>query len=78
MELSRTEPVLEPGRRGDYQAALIASTMAEIHRDEKKRSRPFELEDFLLEYGAEGALEQSERDVEHLKQRIRHIFGAAS
>lgn len=34
--------------RGDYHAALIASTIAEVHRNPKARRRPYGVKDFLV------------------------------
>lgn len=49
MAFYRIEPFGE--LRGDYRAGLIASTLAEIHRDKKKRSRPFSILDFVPKFG---------------------------
>lgn len=43
------EPIGE--RRGDYRAALVASTMANLWRG--KNTRAAEIRDFLLEFGQE-------------------------
>lgn len=37
--------------RGDIRVALLACLLANIHRDSKKRSVPYELTDFLLSFG---------------------------
>lgn len=37
--------------RHDFQAALVASVMAEIHRDTKRRAKPFQPGDFMPEWG---------------------------
>jgi len=37
--------------RGDYRAGMIASVLAEIHRDKKKRKRPFTVDDFMPRFG---------------------------
>jgi hypothetical protein len=36
--------------RGDVQAALIASTLANTHRNRKKRRKPFLLSDFMPDF----------------------------
>ena len=38
-------------RRLDYRAALICSTMVNIHRDRKKKARPFTPQDFMSDTG---------------------------
>ena len=40
---------LEPwgGERADVGAAIVASTIAEIHRNPKKRARPYKASDFM-------------------------------
>jgi flagellar basal body rod protein FlgC len=35
-------------KRADARAALIASILANVNRDRKKRKKPFTLEDFML------------------------------
>lgn len=45
---SRIEPFGD--ERGDWQAALIATITAEVHRDKKKRRKPYQPKDFLLEF----------------------------
>lgn len=37
------------GERGDLQAAIVASTIANVHRDPKKPA--FKLDNFLLKFG---------------------------
>lgn len=37
-------------RRADWHTALICSTLANMFRDPKKRSQPFEPKEFLLEF----------------------------
>jgi hypothetical protein len=37
--------------RGDWQAAVVASVIAETNRDSRKRPRAFQPKDFLLEWG---------------------------
>lgn len=47
----RLEPIGD--RRGDFQAALIARTIAEVNRDEKARQSPFTIDDFVLRFDVE-------------------------
>lgn len=46
---------LEPfgPRREDARAAQTSFMLAELHRDRKKRRRPYVLEDFVLDHGDE-------------------------
>lgn len=48
MALYRLEPWGE--ERGDMRAALIASIIANVNRDPKKRPQPYELKDFMLKF----------------------------
>ncbi len=57
--LSGLEPI--GPQRGDYHAAQIVSTLAEINRDSKHRSKPFGVNDFLL---FDERPEPSEDDIE--------------
>ena len=38
-------------RRGDLQAAMICTTLANIHRDPAQKSEPYQVEDFVLKFG---------------------------
>lgn len=51
MQYAKVEPFGE--RRADFRAALIACVIANTSRDPKKRPRPFEVEDFLLDFEVE-------------------------
>lgn len=44
--LSGLEPI--GPQRGDYHAAQITATLAEINRDSKRRATPYGVNDFLL------------------------------
>lgn len=48
---------LEPfgEERGDIRAALIATVLANINRDPKRRPQAFRLEDFMLKFDSEVA-----------------------
>lgn len=47
--------VLDPfgNQRGDFQAAGIASVIANVHRDPKKHRQPFARGDFIPDYAAD-------------------------
>jgi hypothetical protein len=36
--------------RGDFRSALIASVLANVNRDSKKKPEPFKIQDFLLKF----------------------------
>ena len=38
-------------RMDDYPSAIVARTIAEINRDKKKRTAPYQAEEFLPKYG---------------------------
>ena len=42
------------GLRDDVNAALLASILANVNRDTKKRSKPFTLDDFMIDWLAVG------------------------
>jgi hypothetical protein len=44
---------LEPwgGERSDLQAGIIASTVANVNRDSKKKPEPYRPQDFIPQYG---------------------------
>ena len=48
LALASFEPIGD--RRGDLQAAIIASTIANVHRDEKKKDDPFQFKDFMPQF----------------------------
>lgn len=54
--------------RGDYHAAQVTSTLAEINRNTKARSKPFALEDFLLFH------DRPVTDGEDVEQQIFAVF----
>lgn len=45
---SRIEPFSD--ERADWRAALVASVMAETHRGQTKRKKPYQPKDFLLKF----------------------------
>jgi len=38
-------------KRGDFQAGIVASTIAEVNRDRKKRHNPYQPSEFIPEFG---------------------------
>lgn len=66
------------GRRGDVQAAMVATTVANAHRDAKKRKKPFGVAEFMPEYWAADG--QSERESQVLMAKVMALnaaFGGA-
>lgn len=53
------------GVRGDVQAGMIASVLANIHRDTKKRAKPYEVTDFMP---------FAERKKERLADKVRNVM----
>ena len=39
--------------RADWRAALIACMLANIHRDEKRKTEPYEISDFMPDFSGE-------------------------
>jgi hypothetical protein len=51
MAYDKLEPFGE--ERADLRSAIVARTIAEIHRDKDKRGEPFRLDEFMPEFGEE-------------------------
>lgn len=66
MALAALEPI--GAERGDYHTAHIVSTLANINRDAKKRTEPYELTDFLL------FREKPELDDAEVQRRLLAVF----
>lgn len=63
-------------RRGDWQAALVAATVANTARDPKHRREPFGPADFLLEWGTrEQAEGQSWEEQLRIVAQLNVAFG---
>lgn len=62
------------GNRGDLQAGIIASTLAEINRDPKKKSDSFKASDFMPYVQAQSTEKQRNDD---LSARLRAALMAA-
>lgn len=73
MAFARLEPIGE--RRGDWQAAAIAVTIANANRDTKKRKEPFAVSDFLLRFGT--ADEEPEKQTWQEQLRIAEMLNVA-
>lgn len=68
MVYAQVEPFGE--ERADLRAALISSVIANVNRDPKKRSKPFDVTDFML------FREKAEPTREDVTQQIATLFGA--
>jgi hypothetical protein len=61
--------------RADLQAALVASTVANTARNPKKRRRPFEVKEFLLQFWARAtAPQQSWQDQLRIVEMLNVAF----
>lgn len=49
-----SEAVLERDKKAHYCAAMVCATLAEIHRNTKTRSAPFNAMEFLPKYNGDG------------------------
>ena len=58
MVYAQVEPFGE--ERGDLRAGIVASTIANVNRDAKKRRKPFEPEEFMPKFGKEEGAEGKE------------------
>jgi len=75
MAFARLEPLGE--RRGDWQAALVASTVANVNRDPKQRKDPFTPSDFLLEWSTDDQERERQTWQEqlHIAEMLNVAFG---
>jgi len=65
------------GRRIDVAAAIVASTLANIHRDPKRRRKPFSPEDFLSDWDPEPEppRRQTPEETVRLVEMLNAAFG---
>lgn len=57
--------------RSDIQTALLASLVANAHRDTKKRPRPYGIRDFIPEYWQQRAEDKSAQ----IRAKFKALFG---
>lgn len=62
MAFEKLEGPLLPHWRIDWSAATIASTVAEVNRNEKKKRKPFKNDDFMVDW--ESAFERAKQDAQ--------------
>lgn len=55
----------------EYQAALVASVIAEVNRNKKKRGRPFSPSEFMSDWGKEEKAEASAESMFAFVQRVQ-------
>lgn len=69
----RTYADLEPfdEQRGDLRAAQIVWMLAEINRDARKRSQPYQLKDFVLIFGEHEKKTQTWQEQKALLRQMR-------
>jgi len=68
------EPFSE--KRADLRAASICSLLANIHRDARRKPRPFTIDDFVLVFGDEVKKEAPKQTWQQQKA-IAHLWVAA-
>ena len=51
------------GERGDLQAGIVASTVANVNRDPKKKRKPYEPGDFMPEFWKGQAVKKDPGDI---------------
>jgi len=61
MEFAKLEPFGE--RRADLRSATIACMLANIHRDRDKHPQPFEVYEFMPQFGSESTEEETPVEV---------------
>ena len=66
---------IDPGRRMDLAAALVASVLANIHRDPKRRRQPYTVEDFLPQYDRPAPRRQTPEETVELVAMLNAMFG---
>lgn len=71
LAFNKIDPISD--RRADLRAGIIASTVAEVNRDRKRRSRPYEAKDFMPRF--ERAQPQSVEEMIEIAREITLAFG---
>jgi hypothetical protein len=73
MAYARLEPFGE--RRADLRAAIVACMLANIHRDRDIHPEPFEVSEFMPDFG-DGEIEDEEPSVDALRVFIEQLNAA--
>jgi hypothetical protein len=70
---------LEPfgDRRGDIQVAMLASVIANIYRDSRRRAQPYGINDFLLEWESRPPVRQTAAQQLEIMRAIQRAQNAA-
>jgi hypothetical protein len=58
--------------RGDFQSGIVASVIANVNRDPKKRAEPFSTSDFMYDSIMEA--HEKEKTGQQLSQKMRNFF----
>lgn len=75
MAYAQVEPFGE--ERGDLRAGIVASTIANVNRDTKKRRKPFEPEEFMPKFNltpAQESIELGRGEQEKSAQDVYAVF----
>ena len=73
MAYAEIEPFGEP--RADLRSGIIASTIAEVNRDRKARSKPYEPADFIISFPVEVREEQTWETILSKVEMLNKAFG---
>lgn len=76
MAYARHDP-LDHQTRSDWRAALVASVLAEINRDKKKKSEPYTVSDFMPEFGPASGGAEDEAQTPEQMLAIVELWNAA-
>jgi hypothetical protein len=60
--------------REDWRATIIASTIAEVNRDRKHRSKPYRPDDFIPDWPAQSGVEKEQPHPEEVATKVKRYF----
>lgn len=75
MAFERLEGPIGPWRR-DFHAGMVASVLANIHRDKKKKKKPFSPDDFIPDWDQPLKEEQSMEEQQGIFRQMAQFFKA--
>lgn len=61
--------------RADTRAGIVASTVAEVKRNRKKRSKPYGPQDFMIDYGKRRRKRQTVAEQLQIAEMLTAAFG---
>lgn len=70
MAFDRVEPV-SVGFRGDVASGIVASTIANVYRDTKRRREPFEASEFMAKYGSRLPVDGGQPSPEEVMAKVK-------